>query len=268
MCGIVGELDDPTTYAGALQHMDVVIHLASEININGSIDDPLGSIERNLHLMSGLLETLRKGDERPLVVFTSTDRVYGQTRKSLVNESERAIPIEPYTASKMMCETLLQTYGRLYDIPYIILRLDSIYGEGQSRSMFISDVIHKMIAEDTVKVGNIALRKNFVYAGDVARAILLAVEAKASARNTEYNIGGPSIDFGKIIQKLQRLIGGRLGKKIQVVPNLEAQRPSSIEVRPFRLSTAKARRDLGWQPEVSIDEGLKRTFEDIYSHYE
>ncbi len=254
-----GDLASPETFRMALADSTAVVHLASVIDITQSLAAPRENIDRNVDMLLSLLEEIRKGGKKQLVIFTSTDRLYGRTTKRVVTETETPFPLEPYTAAKIMCETLLTTYQSLYGIPYIVLRMDSVYGPRQPRTMFISDIIQKMITESTVLVGNLAAKKNFVYVGDVVDALVAALDAPERMHNTAYNIGGPLVSMEDIAHIVQRLIETRLTKSITIRSSEALKRPSNIEVRPFRLSTAKARRCLGWKPRTTLADGLAAT---------
>lgn len=256
---INGELSSPDTYRSALLDSSAVLHVAGEININQSLTNPRKSIENNLGMLASVLEEIRIGGKKQMVVFLSTDRVYGRTRRATVTETEPLVPIEPYTAAKILCEVLLETYRLLYGIPYIILRLDSVYGPKQPRSMFISDLIQKMLSGDTIEVGDLSTKKNFVYVDDVVDAILSALETHESKQNTTYNIGGTLVSMENIAFTTQKIIEARLKKSITILSEKEQGRPASVEVRPFRLSIAKAKKGLGWQPKTSLTEGITKT---------
>ena len=240
---------------------DVIIHLASEIDINRSVDAPRERLERNLAMTLSILEAVRQSGRKPLIIFASTDRVYGKTKKRIVTEAEPPFPIEPYTASKILCETALATYAHLYDIPYIALRFDSIYGPHQPREMFISDVIQKMLAGGQIATGALSVRKNFVYVGDVTDAIMAAIRAPAPARNQVYNIGGSPASLRDLVRLLGNIMESRSGRKVSVTEGVSAKRSSQTEVAPFALSTAKARRLLRWQARTDLKRGLRQTVE-------
>lgn len=240
---------------------NAIVHLASSIDINHSLTDPRERLDTNSAMVLNLLEAVRNSGKKPLIIFISTDRVYGKTKRRIVTEGEPPFPLEPYTASKMVCEVMLETYSYLYDIPYVILRLDSVYGPGQPRVMFISDVIQKMRAADRIETGPLQTRKNFVYVSDVAGAIVAALRAPAKAYNKIYNIGGRNSSLRDVLQILKRIFAHREKRSILVHEKSIYTRPSKIEVAPFKLSIAKARRELHWYPKTSLYKGLTKTVE-------
>lgn len=241
--------------------VDAIVHLASEIEINRSIEEPRDRIDHNLAMDLNLLEAARKSGKKPLLIFSSTDRMYGKTKKHTVTENEPPFPIEPYTASKIMSEVALQAYAHLYDIPYIVLRFDSVYGPGQPRAMFISDMIQKMLALDYVTTGPLSTKKNFVYVHDVVDAILRALKAPVSARNHAYNIGGKHASLEEVLTTLKAVFARTKKRTIRTIEEKLSLRPSKAEVAPFILSDAKARRLLKWKAKTPLYKGLQKTIE-------
>jgi nucleoside-diphosphate-sugar epimerase len=252
----------PTLFKNA----DVVVHLASKIDINGSLHNPVPVLQENFMSTMNVLEAIRLSGAKPLFIMTSTDRVYGRAKKRNVSEEERPFALEAYTASKIAAEALAELYGSLYEIPYIILRLDSVYGPGQPKSMFISDVIQKLLKNTEITTGPLSVKKNFVYVDDVCAAILAALRAKKAARNTVYNIGGPSVSLRQLARTIAATLAKRDGKKRAIVEGSTALRPSKIEVRPFVLSTTKGAHTLGWKPRTSIVKGIENTVEYFEQH--
>lgn len=245
-----GDLTDPKVARRAVRGIDAVIHLASDSRVNYAIAHPFDVIGRNTLMLGNLLEAIQNSTRRPLIIFASTDRMYGATRRRMVAESEPPYPIEPYTASKIIGEILLKSYEHTSGIPWISLRMDGVYGPGQPARMFIADVIVKMLAGKTVKVGDLSVSKNFVYVGDVVNAFLRALRAPRHARNQCYSIGGAEhVSLRDII----RLLGVRTRYDASLV------RTKGAEVRAFRLNLSKARRLLGWRPATNICAGLAAT---------
>lgn len=249
--------------------VDAVIHLASNIDINGSMERPEAMIRGNVLMLLNLLEHFRNRREKPMIVFASTDRVYGKSRKRIVDERETPYPIEAYTASKIIGEILLETYSSLYGIPYIALRMDSVYGPRQPEQMFISNIIRKTVSLDEVPVGNlVAVRKNFVYVEDVADAFLKALRAPERARNTVYNIGGEHASLKKIFNIVRLVVERRRGRRIRTRFDPSLVRKSGTEVNPFRLSTQKAKRMFGWRAQTPLVKGLRLTVDWFFSTYD
>lgn len=249
-----------------LRRVTVVVHLAGNAQVNYSIEHPAAVIDRNMRMLLNVVEAARVQKEPPLIVFASTDRMYGRTKKKRVTEHEPPYPIEPYTASKIMGEIMLEAYSHLYGVPYVSLRFDGVYGPGQPPRMFLSDLIRKMIQSDIVAVGDLRVRKNFVYVDDAARAVVQAAIASDRARNTAYSIGGDAVSLGRIAGLGKDFFAERQGRRIRLVFDPALVRRSGAEVRPFILNKKKAQRLLGWKPMVSLERGVRNTIQSFLSY--
>jgi len=237
---------------------DAIVHLASEVNIAKSIETPDSVITENLAMTTCILNSYRTSRIKPLIVFLSTDRVYGKAR-GRVTETTPTFPIEPYTASKIMSEILLETYFNQFDIPYISLRASAFFGPHQPRRSFISDVIQKMIAEDKITVGPLTSVKNFTYVENVAYAVLAALRAPHSARNRTYNIGGKPVALSQVFTLCRKMVEKKLDKKISVRIDNSIRLPQKNEIGAFALSTLSAKKMLRWKERISLKDGIKKT---------
>lgn len=242
----------------AVRGVDAIVHLASDVSIARSIEDPFSHITNNLTLTLNLLKACRAADAKPLVVFLSSDRVYGKAR-GRVTEQSPTFPIEPYTAGKIMGEIALATYANLFGIPYIALRASAFFGPHQPRRGFISDVIQKMIEQDAITVGPLKSVKNFTYVGNVAAAVHAALKAPRSTYNRAYNIGGKPVSLLGVLTQCKTIVEQRLSKKIRIHIDRSIRLPQQNEIGAFSLSTASAQKTLHWKETVSLKEGLERT---------
>lgn len=242
----------------AVQDVDTIVHLASDVSITRSIDNPSAHITNNSAMTFNLLEACRTVKTKPLIVYLSTDRLYGKARGS-VNEQSPTFPIEPYTASKIMSEGALATYANLYGMPYIALRASAFFGPHQPRRSFIADIIQKMKEKNDITVGPLQTVKNFTYVENVASAVLLALEAPRSAYNRRYNIGGKPIALSEILAHVKGIVEKKLNKRIKIHIDRSLQLPQQNEVGPFEVVTDSAQKVLHWKQTVPLEEGLERT---------
>lgn len=241
-----------------VRRVDAIVHLASDVNIARSIEHPEEHIQHNLSLTLNLLEACRGAGVKPLIIYLSSDRVYGKARGT-VTEQSPTFPIEPYVASKLMSETVLATYANQFAIPYIALRASAFFGPHQPRRGFISDVIQKMIEGDEIRVGPLTGVKNFTYASNVADAVHAALVAPQRSHNRVYNIGGKPVSLSEVLQLLKTIIENRLNKQIRIRTDRSIRLPAQNEIGPFRLSCSAARTALHWKEVVPLREGLERT---------
>lgn len=247
------------------QHCDALIHLAGRVEVGRSPGDPATHLKETPTLLLNLLETLRARNAHPLVLLASTDRQYALHEGETVTEDASTFPVEPYTGAKMIAEILLRSYAHVCDFPYIILRMDSVYGPGQPQNMFMSDIIRKCLTADHITVGALNVEKNFVFVADVAEAFLCALHAPAQAHNAVYNIGADHASLRDVLDKILTVIHKQRGRTITVTTDATVAFRGKFEVRPFRLSVEKAHRSLNWKPQTSLDQGIALTVQSFLS---
>jgi len=264
--------DDLTKNASSIRKInkiDVIIHLAGLVDIDESLKEPEKHIELNLLMLLNVLGVARAMKKAPLFIFSSTDRLYGRTGKSAVDETEPAWPIEPYTASKILGEKIVETYHHLYGIPYIILRIDSIYGPHQPSRMFISDVINKMLRGEKIITGGLDVRKNFVYAGDLIEAFLATIKSSTRNQNNIYNVGGTQHSLKEALAIIDKMMEKKTGRKnFLAIKSGPIKRDKKNEVNPFLLSRKKILKKLHWEPRVALAEGINNTINYFMAQYE
>jgi nucleoside-diphosphate-sugar epimerase len=248
--------------------IDIIIHLAGNSDVGYSINNPKEIITTNTGMLINILEAISKMKAPPDIMFASTDRMYGATKKKSVDESEITKPIEPYTASKIIGEIILESYARLYKFSFISFRIDSIYGPGQPERMFISHLISKMIKESIVPVGNLSVHKNFVHVEDVAQVFIKGIKSTKKKWNTHYNIGGSYLSLKQASDIITKHIEKKMNKKIKLVFDSSLVRKSGAEVTPFKLSCLKAKKELGWTTKVSLKKGLEQTVDSFLKRHE
>lgn len=242
----------------SVQGVDAVVHIACDVSIARSIEEPSSHMTNNLAMTLNVLDACRVSGQKPLIVFLSTDRLYGKAR-GRVTEQSPTFPIEPYTASKIMGEVALATYANIFGIPYIALRASAFFGPHQPRRSFISDVIQKMIERDEITVGPLKSVKNFTFVGNVADAVLRALKAPSSAQNRAYNIGGKPLPLLQILKLSKTIVEKRLGKPIRIHIDRSLQLPQQNEIGPFAISTRAAHKALRWKETFTLTDGLERT---------
>lgn len=240
----------------AVRGVDAIVHLASDVSIARSLENPSAHITNNLAMTFNVLEACRALQHKPLVIFLSTDRVYGKAR-GRVTEQSPTYPIEPYTAGKIMSEAVLATYANLFDIPYVALRASAFFGPHQSRRSFIADVIQKMKERDDITVGPLKSVKNFTYVGNVASAVFAALYAPRSAHNRAYNIGGRPVSLAQILALIKPIVEQKLNKRIRIHIDRSICLPQKNEIGAFTLVTASAKKTLHWKEVTSLNDGLE-----------
>jgi UDP-glucose 4-epimerase len=228
----------------------VIVHAAAYINAKESIKKPLEYLENNVASTVNLLKATSKIAEK--IIYLSSAAVYGEPKHLPINEEHDLNPINPYGASKLSAEYWVKAYSNLYAVNYVILRLFNVYGEGQKGEY--AGVISKFIEKarkrkPLIIYGDGLQTRDFVYVGDVAKAVKLAIKTKNS--NEIYNIG-----FGKAttINQLAKIVMDAFGfyKKPVYMPERKG------DVKHSQANILKAMKLLDYKPEVPLKEGIKK----------
>lgn len=239
------------------EHFDAVVHLAAQTLVSDSMVDPENDMYQNIAGTVHIMECCRKyGVKR--VIFSSSAATYGDVdEKALpVQETLPQIPLSFYGLTKMTVEKYLALYHMAFGIHYVVLRFANVYGErqGDGGEGGVISIFAKRLAkgQDITIFGNGKQTRDFVYAGDIARGIRLALTTPNA--DTCYNLSTQTeISLNELVTILSRITGK------EIIPSYGPAREGDI----YRssLSNEKAVKNLHWTPEVSLEEGLKRTYE-------
>ncbi|QQG43495.1 MAG: GDP-mannose 4,6-dehydratase [Candidatus Daviesbacteria bacterium] len=227
-----------------------VIHLAAIANVPLSWEKPEEVLKVNLLGTLNVLEFARKVKAK--VIFAAS-YLYGIPQKLPITEEHPLSAENPYGLSKLSAEALCRIYSGRYDIPVISLRFFNIYGPGQAENMVISQMIGELKRDGKVTILDGRPKRDFVYISDVVSAYLKALEAGNTGFDA-INIGsGESYSIAEIARKLIQAAGLDEASLI----DKHEERPNDIPETLADISQAK--RKLGWEPKMNIDEGLKLT---------
>jgi UDP-glucose 4-epimerase len=251
---VVGDIRDPAALARASRGAEAVYHLAAMVSVADTMGDPLTCYEVNLTGSLRVLEAAREAGVRA-VVLASSAAVYGAA-EGRVRETSPARPVSPYGAAKLAMEGAAALYATAYHVPAVSLRLFNVYGPRQSADSSYAAVIPLFIrrlleAAPLNLDGDGGQTRDFVYVGDVVRAMILAAQKAAEAPGP-FNIGtGRSVSVSRLAATLERLVpGGR-------PPTYGPPRPGDI--RHSASDIRRAGSALGYHPEVTLEQGLQAT---------
>ncbi|GGH81454.1 UDP-glucose 4-epimerase [Pullulanibacillus pueri] len=231
---------------------EAIIHLAAQINVSQSIQDPTHDAMINVLGTINLLTLAVKYNIKKFI-FSSSCAIYGNNDQLPIKEEAPFRPFSIYGVSKYSSEQYIQVFHRLFGLPFTILRYANVYGPRQTSNGeggVISIFIRKLLNKETIMVfGDGHQTRDFVFVEDVARANVLALE---TGDNQIINIG----------TKTQKKISEVVDMLSHYIPNniaicYESARPGDI--RDSCLDNEKARQVMGWAPSVSFDEGIKET---------
>ena len=231
---------------------EVCFHLAAQVDVRVSVDRPDHDASVNVLGTIEVLEAARAVEAQ--VVFSSTGgAIYGECDGPAPETAERR-PLAPYGVSRRAGEEYLAAFNRLYGTRHVALRYGNVYGPRQDPhgEAGVVAIFFGKLAEGAAPriFGDGSQTRDYVYAGDVARATLAA----AGQDGGVFNVGtGRETSVVELYDACRRVAGSSLDAEPAPARLGELQR--SV------LDVSLARRELGWQPEVSLDEGLRLTWE-------
>jgi UDP-glucuronate 4-epimerase len=227
-----------------------VVHLAGLAGVRPSFADPARYARVNVEGTANLLEAAQRAGHG-LFVFASSSSVYGNATPLPAREDAPAIvPESPYAASKRSAELVASAMAR--KTPALrapLLRFFTVYGPWQRPEMAISSFLRKILQGEAITVfGDGSMRRDFTHVDDIVRGVLAAVD-RAPAGVRAYNLGsGAPITLSDLVAAMGRAAG----------------RPVDVERAPVPLGDVeatfaditRAREELGWQPRITLDDGL------------
>lgn len=236
------------------EHFEYVSHHAALISVRDSLDKPLEYVDVNIAASVALLDLARRHGVRKFLFASSGGAAYGEgADRPPFEESRPPQPLDPYGASKVAFEYYLHVYRQNFGLDYVALRYANAYGPRQDpfgEGGVVAIFSQRMLAGQVCRInGNGAKVRDFVYAGDLARANLLALSCGSGI----YNIGaGVPITIQTVFDDIKASVPG-----YSLEPVYGPDKPGEVWVSC--LNSDLARSDLGWQPEVPFREGVART---------
>jgi UDP-glucose 4-epimerase len=233
---------------------ELCFHLGAQVDVRVSVDRPTHDASVNVLGTLEVLEAARAHETQ--VLFSSTGgAIYGECDGPASEDAERR-PLAPYGVSKLAGEEYLAAYNRLYGTRHVSLRYGNVYGPRQDPhgEAGVVAIFLGALAEGRAPriFGDGLQTRDYVYAGDVARATLAA----AGQDGGVFNVGtGSETSVVDLYEACRRVAGS----------SLEAEpAPARLgELQRSVLDVSRAERELGWRPEVPLDEGLRPTWESI-----
>jgi len=271
---IVGDLTDAALLLATIREVDVAIHLAGQVAVTTSVFNPRLDFESNALGTFNLLEAARLSDRKPIVLYASTNKVYGGMEEVRVIEEQtrysyadypmgipETYPLDfhsPYGCSKGTGDQYIRDYQRIYGVPTVVLRQSCIYGPRQfgieDQGWLAWFVIAAVMGKPITIYGNGKQVRDVLYVEDLLDVFDLAIKNIDIVSGEIFNIGGGPENTLSVWQEFGPMLERILGKKIPV--NWGEWRPGdqSIYVSDIR----KAERELGWFPQVRVEDGLER----------
>jgi dTDP-glucose 4,6-dehydratase len=251
---VQGDICDAPAVEAAMRGCEAVIHFAAESHVDRSIYEPSPAMRTNITGTFVLLEISRKLDVSRFV-HISTDEVYGDIpTDDFADENYPVHPSSPYSASKASADLLVHSYVHTYRFPAIITRSSNNYGPYQFLEKFMPLMITNALQNKLLPIyGDGKQQRNWVHVEDNCRGILNVFERGKIGEI--YNIGGPhTAENASLARDLLRLM-----QKPETLISHVQDRPGHD--RRYALACKKIETELGWKPEISLEEGLRQTID-------
>jgi dTDP-glucose 4,6-dehydratase len=251
---IKGDICDPAPVAEAMTGCDTVVHFAAESHVDRSIYEPAAAIETNVKGTFALLQVARDLNVKRFV-HISTDEVYGDLDPGdFADENSPLRPSSPYSSSKAGSDLLVLSYVRTYGFPALITRSSNNYGPYQFPEKFLPLMITNALDDKPLPIyGDGKQQRDWLHVDDNCRGIFAVLERGRIGE--VYNLGGADIEQNlTMAQRLLRVLG-----KPETLLSYVQDRPGHD--RRYALNCEKIKRELGWKPAISLDEGLRKTID-------
>ncbi len=279
-----GDVRDAALLTATARGADVIVHLASQVAVTTSVERPREDFESNALGTFNVLEAARLSKRQPVVLYASTNKVYGGMEDVAVAEDEmryryRDLPHgipetkpldfhSPYGCSKGAGDQYVRDYARIYDLPTVVFRQSCIYGPRQfgveDQGWVAWFIIAAVLGRPITIYGDGKQVRDVLYVEDLLDAYDAAVAHIDCAAGEIYNVGGGPEHVLSIWQEFGPLLERLLERRINVA--WKGWRPG--DQRIYVSDIRKAKRELNWQPDVGVETGIRRLYDWVVENLE
>lgn len=270
---IEGDVRDAATVRRAVDGVAEIYHLAAQVAVTTSVDDPATDFEVNAAGTFNVLDAARRSRLKPFLLFTSTNKVYGSldtipvavegTRYCVqqpgFNGVTESAPLDfhsPYGCSKGSADQYVRDYARIYDLPTVVFRMSCIAGPrqfGNEDQGWVAHFLYSVLAGKPVTIyGDGYQVRDILHVHDLVDAMLAARDALPRTRGEVYNLGGGMGRAASVLEML-RAIERMTGETLRL--NYSDVRPGDQPL--YIADTSKLQHDTGWSPRRSLDDTLQ-----------
>lgn len=273
---VQGDVRDASLLTATARDADAVVHLASQVAVTTSVLHPREDFEINATGTFNVLEAARLSGKQPVVIYASTNKVYGGMESLVVEERAtryayrdyphgipESYPLDfhsPYGCSKGAGDQYVRDYARIYDLPTVVFRQSCIYGPRQfgveDQGWVAWFIIAAVMGRPITIYGNGKQVRDLLYVEDLLDAYDAAIADPDRATGQVYNVGGGAENQLSVWREFQPLLEKLTGSAIPV--SWSDWRPG--DQRIFVADVRKAAGALGWQPKVNVEEGITRLY--------
>ncbi|MGD0956990.1 MAG: SDR family oxidoreductase [Candidatus Acidiferrales bacterium] len=252
-----GSITDLAEAQAACEGVDYVIHLAARTSVPKSVKDPLETNKVNIDGTLNVLVAARDAKVKRLV-YAASSSAYGETPTLPKTETMQPEPISPYGVTKFVGELYAQVFGRVYGLENASVRYFNVFGPRQDPTSQYSGVLSRFMlaileGEAPVVYGDGEQSRDFTYIDNVVDQTLRACEASGASGKVFNGGTGARITLNEVL----KLLGKITGRKVQA----KYDPPRAGDIRDSQADISLARKVLGYEPRVHLEDGLKRTWE-------
>ncbi len=248
-----GSVTDKKFVENAIKNADAIAHLAALTSHKDIVENSAKTLETNFLGTKNVLDAFLKSKKARKFLYASTGKVYGKIKHLPISENHLTNPLNILGKSKLKTEKLITSYNE-NGKEFIIFRIFNVYGHSHSKNFLIPTILKQLSdGKREIILGDIKAKRDYIYIDDLVDAFILAIEGKGSPGVSIYNI---CTGVGSSASKIVKIISKIKGIDIKVKINSALLRPDEMkeEYGSFEL----AKKQLGWEPKIRLEEGLKR----------
>lgn len=262
----ITDVRDPYAIAYLIQNQDFLFNLAGQTSHLDSMTDPQSDLAINASAQLSILEACRKYNPGVKIVFASTRQLYGKPEYLPVDERHPTRPVDVNGINKLAGESYHLLYNNIYNISACALRLTNTYGPGMrvkdARQTFLGIWIRNLILGEPILVYGAGMQlRDFNYVDDAVEALLLSA-VNPQANGEVFNLG--STEYINLKDLAELLVELHQEGKYEIVPFPTDRK--AIDIGDYYSDYTKINQALGWFPQISLREGLKRTLDYYVQH--
>lgn len=246
------DLTKPKQIQTLSNDFDLIIHLAAYPYVFPSVENP-NLAHANYDMTFNILEFARKNGIKR-IMFSSSREAYGNINKKIISEEDAHIrnAESPYSASKLASEAMITAYSRCYDMSHIIFRFSNVYGMYDLSHRVMPLFMRNAKKGDTLEVYGKDKVLDFTHVDDLMKGIVACISKYEAAKNNTINLSGNHPV--KILD-----LASKIKENLKSESNIDLQESRTGEVTYYVANLSKAKKLLGFEPSIKIDEGLKMT---------
>jgi len=261
------DIRTPSIWEEILEGVDVVFHFAAQTSSKFANDNPCMDMDINLTPIARFIETCQNKNIRPNIIFPGTVTQVGLTQTWPIDEMIQDVPITVYDINKLAAEKYVCYYGTQLGGRGVTLRLANVYGPGTKSGRPDRGILNMMVmraleGKSLTLYGDGNYIRDYVFIDDVVNAFLMAGVRFDSTNGKHYVLGsGVGHTIREMIETVRDRVAQMTGSKVGINHVPIPADLSPIESRHFVADTSRFSEDVGWHPEVSLEEGITRTIE-------